>query len=472
MTNALGRGAFGLLAAALAGTALAADTPVSAPSQYSGYATASYDGYERSSIYVPMRDGTKIAVDIFRPTRKGVVATEKLPVVWMNTPYNRRTYNGAPTVERYPGYAIQLAKYGYIIAIADFRGVYASFGKNLGYNRGEWREPGRMDAYDLTEWFAKQGYSNGKIGMWGCSATGGSQMQAATTRPPSLKAIMPMSAEFDAYAAFVVGGIPTAGRIGPPDATGDAIAARDKTAVAVDGPDGAALLAQAVASHVGNTDSPGSAPFRDSTAESGDKWWALTNPASHLAELKSSAFGVYSAANWEEAGTRHGPFLTFNNLPKADTKLVVGPSTHCNWSAVKDQTGFDITTEELRFFDYWLKGVKNGVMEEPAVTYYTYNAPKESQWRRSETWPLANEVRTNFYFGNGVLGRAKASAGQDADGDRGPDARRLHPRHLHPGRRLLSDPAPAPGCGSYRLSGGRSVAIDQGFRCGRHRLAA
>src|SRR5690606_13548712 len=105
-----------------------------------------------------------------------------------------------------------------------------------------------------------------------------------------------------------------------------------------------------------------------------------------------------SVANWDEAGTRHGPFFTFNNLPKENTKLLVGPATHCAWTAVKDETGFDLVTEELRFFDYWLKGKQNNVMREPAVTYFTYNAPTESQWRTSETWPLKSELRTDFYL--------------------------------------------------------------------------
>jgi predicted acyl esterase len=65
---------------------------------------------------------------------------------------------------------------------------------------------------------------------------------------------------------------------------------------------------------------------------------------------------------------------------------------------VKDEAGFNLVTEELRFFDYWLKGKPNNVMNEPAVTYFTYNAPKESQWRTSETWPLANEQRTAFFL--------------------------------------------------------------------------
>ena len=135
---------------------------VSAPGQYSGYSEPVYDGYERSSFYVPVRDGTRLAVDLFRPTRDGKLADEPLPVIWMHSPYNRRSFRGAPAAEAYPGYAIELVPHGYNVAIVDFRGVFASFGRNIGYNRGEWFEAARWDAYDITEWFADQPYSSRK----------------------------------------------------------------------------------------------------------------------------------------------------------------------------------------------------------------------------------------------------------------------------------------------------------------------
>jgi putative CocE/NonD family hydrolase len=363
-----------------------------------------------------MRDGTKLAVDLYRPTKGGVVASEKLPVVWMHSPYNRRSYRGGEAAETYPGFALKLAPYGYNVAVVDFRGVYASYGKNIAYNRGEWVNEAKYDAYDMTEWFAKQPWATNKVGMWGCSATGGSQMQAITTRPPSLKAVIPMSAEFDAYPFTTMGGVSGPGRIAPPGATGEAasIATRDRLAAPVDGADGAAQRDAAVASHKNNIESVGVVPFYDSVSEpTGLKWWEVSSPSTYLNDLKKTEMGVLSVANWDEAGTRHGPFFTFNNLPRQNTKLLVGPATHCAWTAVKDETGFDLVTEELRFFDYWLKGKQNNVMSEQAVTYYTYNAPKGAEWRRSETWPLKSEKRTDFYLSStGGLDKAKPAAGE------------------------------------------------------------
>jgi uncharacterized protein len=71
-------------------TAAIADQLVSAPGEYSGYSPVLYDGDELFSQYVTVRDGTKLAVDIWRPTLNGELVTTPLPVVWMHTPYNRR----------------------------------------------------------------------------------------------------------------------------------------------------------------------------------------------------------------------------------------------------------------------------------------------------------------------------------------------------------------------------------------------
>ena len=374
-----------------------------------------YGGYRHTSFYVAVRDGTKLAVDLVQPTIGGAAATERLPVVWMHTPYNRRTNGGGRAVETYPGFALRLVEHGYNVAVVDFRGVYASFGQNRAYNRGEWLNPARMDAYDVTEWFARQPWSNGRIGMWGCSATGGNQMQAATTAPPSLKAIFPMSAEFDAYSFQVNGGV--APPPGVPLRALPGAAARDKAAVAVDGPDGAAQLQAAISGHSPNGDAIGDVPFRDSVSKLlGVTWWTFASPHTYLNTLRESRIGVYAVANWNEAGTKHGAFYTYRNL-RSQARLLIGPGTHCGWSQVKTDTGFDIVDEEKRFFDYWLKGVKNGAMDEPRVTYYTYNAPKGQEWRKAATWPLPGEKRTTWYLGASSLSPARPfAAGRDSVG--------------------------------------------------------
>jgi uncharacterized protein len=396
--------AIALLAAGM--TCMAQPTRESSPGKYSGYSPIVYDGHELTSQYVAVRDGTRLAVDIFRPTKSGAVATEKLPVLWMHTPYNRRNYRNGLTAANYPGKALELVKYGYVVAVADFRGLYASFGHNAGFNRGEWQDAARMDAYDITEWLAKQPWSSGKIGMWGCSATGGSQMQALTTAPPSLKAIFPMSCEWDVY-GFVASGGMTPPKGAPTQIMrGGARDARDKMAVPVDGDADKKLLSAAIAEHQNNSESPGYVPFRDSTSSDfNNQWWLKSSPHAYADSIAKSGIAVYTAVNWEEGATGYGPAFIFGNLQNPK-KLILGPADHCDWTTVQKNTGFNILVEELRFFDHWLKGVSNAVMSEPAVTYYTFNAAPGREWQQSKTWPLAQERRTEFHLNEQSLSQS------------------------------------------------------------------
>ena len=401
------RAAFALAALAFVTVAAVAAAPkVSRPGEYRGYSTPGFDGHQLSSRYVQVRDGTRLAVDIFQPTNAGQVAEGRFPVVWMHTPYNRRDTQGGLTAANYPGKALQLVKYGYVVALADFRGTYASFGRNAGFNRGEWQDAARFDAYDITEWLAAQPWSNGKIGMWGCSATGGSQMQALSTAPPHLLAIFPMSCEWDVYSWVAVGGMtpppgqPTQIMRGAPRDE------RDRSAVPVDEDRDSALLRAAIEEHKDNVETAGFVPYRDSVSESfGNPWWMKSSPSTYREDINKSAIAVYAATNWAEGFTGYGPPFTFNNL-RTPRKLIFGPGKHCDWTTVLKDTGFDIVVEELRFFDHWLRGIDNGVMREPAVTYYTYNEAPQKAWKTSRTWPLKNERRKVLFFGEGSLAQA------------------------------------------------------------------
>lgn len=398
-----------------------AQSKVSVPGKYEGYTTAQYDGHVMTSFYIPMRDGTRLAVDLFRPTKNGVAASEKLPVVWMHSPYNRRPRGGKSEVETYSGRMVHLIKYGYNVAVVDFRGLYGSFGENRANNAGQYLKPADTDAYDITGWFANQPWSSGKVGMWGCSATGGAAVQAMVDPHPALKAVMAMSPNFDGYSFGVYGGISPYGEevVGTGHAAStrepNPNAARDKLASPVDGPDGEALLKQAIASHIDNADIVGRVPYRDSRASrlGGQQWWKVSSPSEHLDKLRRNGVGVYSIATWDEPINKPSTILLYKNRPQAVSKLLIGPEIHCRWDLVEDHTGFPILAEQRRFFDHWLKGVDTGVMKEDPVTFYTYNAPKGREWRTVKTWPLPQEVRTNFYLGAKTLASKAPSAVRD-----------------------------------------------------------
>jgi predicted acyl esterase len=398
------------------------DGAVSSPGKYSGFGDEKYSRYAISSQYVPVRDGTKLAMDLYRPLDSaGKPVEDKLPVLLMHTPYNRRYFPAGGTGngtsgESYPGVAARLVPYGYVVAIADFRGVYASYGTNQAYNRGEWVETARFDAYDLVEWLSEQPWSTGKVGMWGCSATGGSQMQAITTAPPHLGAVFPMSCEFDVYPFGVPGGMaPASGMDTKAPPSGGSAASRDGTAVAVDDDIDSQQLRAAIAEHAKGIENPGYVPFRDSTAQNIPlQWWQVSSPHTYLDKINEGGIPLYAAANWDEAATKYGAFFTVNNVT-SPSKLIIGPSTHCAWAMVESMTGFDISVEEHRFFDHWLKGVENGVMDEDKVYYWTYNEATEHQWRSAPTWPLPNEQRTLYYLGEKSLAKDAPSAASAHD---------------------------------------------------------
>src|SRR6185312_7831438 len=158
----------------------------------------------------------------------------------------------------------------------------------------------RFDAYDITEWLAKQPWSSGKIGMWGCSATGGSQLQASTTAPPSLKAVFPLNCEFDAYPFGVAGGVaPAEGPTRSPPSTTDQLF-RNILAAPVDADWDGSQLTAAMASHGEPLDNLGYMPFRDSVAELAPlRWWTHSSPHTYLDQLNASGIAFYLAANWD-----------------------------------------------------------------------------------------------------------------------------------------------------------------------------
>src|SRR5580692_3722954 len=180
---------FSLVSAALlaplllnATAALADGAPQSSAfGSYSGYSPELYPEQIKTSFYLPMRDGVRLAVDLYRPAANGKPVEGKFPVVWHHT-FDRRLVSTPGTNAAYA--APELTKYGYVVAFVERRGLSASFGERRGYNDRIEAE----DAYEVNEWLARQPWSDGKVGIVGCSNTGAAAMHAITVRPPHLLA--------------------------------------------------------------------------------------------------------------------------------------------------------------------------------------------------------------------------------------------------------------------------------------------
>ena len=129
------------------------------------------------NLMIPMRDGVRLATDIYRPAIDGEPLAEALPVLLQRTPYDK---SGERLVEA----AEFLAGHGYVVALQDHRGLYASEGTFTKYI-GE-----GQDGYDTIEYLAGLPYADGQVGMWGTSYAAHVQANAAKLRPPHLKTIV------------------------------------------------------------------------------------------------------------------------------------------------------------------------------------------------------------------------------------------------------------------------------------------
>jgi putative CocE/NonD family hydrolase len=129
------------------------------------------------NLMIPMRDGVRLATDVYRPARGGTPLEERLPVLLQRTPYGK---TGSSLVES----ARFFAANGYVVALQDLRGTYDSEGLFTKYI-GE-----GQDGYDTIEYVAKLPYANGKVGMWGTSYAAHVQANAAKLKPEALATIV------------------------------------------------------------------------------------------------------------------------------------------------------------------------------------------------------------------------------------------------------------------------------------------
>lgn len=353
-----------------AGNAEKAAEKVSAFGRYSGYSFVRFNGFDRKSVYVPARDGTRLAIDVYRPVRDGVVTDEKLPVVWTFLPYNRAIRGDDGRITPNMGAPLDLIPYGYVVAIADVRGKGASFGVRAG--PADANETN--DAYELTEWLAAQPWSNGRVGMSGCSYYGATALQAARSGAPHLRAVFVGTTMFDQYDTFAAGGITAEGLLD------DSIPA-DRVVEVDEDPD-RKLLAEALGQHQANTRTGrffAATPFRDDVNPyTGTAWWRDASFYPYLSSVRPEvAFYLYGGYYDLYADQT---VLKYVNI-RGPKKLAFGNWHHC------EAPGFRLDIERLRFFDHWLKGIANGVMEEPAVHLYVTRAQDGTEWRGLREWP-------------------------------------------------------------------------------------
>lgn len=426
---------------------------VSAPFEYSGYSSPMFDSYERESMYVPMSDGVRLAITVFKPAQ--VTGDQRFPVILWYLPGHREEIDPA-TGEIFPAGSTEaiefFTSYGYVYVLAEMRGSGASEGVRFD------RSPQiGADGKELVDWLGAQSWSDGNVGMIGSSYQGFSQFATAAERPSALRAIFPEIAGFDEYTvmfrpggilnsamtSFATGNIarddqnwyiaatgsgtrpmlPSAPVIDedrdgdladeiPVDQDGSGTFLDDGPPVYTDDEERQDLYYRASLAHRANTnvsaDMLAAARFRDSILPGSDYAYTDLGPGHRPAEIAESGIAVYYRGGWFDYHARCGTqwFSTLHG--HTPVKLMMTPSVHAGFPAVPggvstgpywsyfglDQTAMSLNGEKLRFFDRYLKGINNGIDTEPPVYLYV---PFKG-WRFENEWPLARQQMTAYYF--------------------------------------------------------------------------
>ncbi|MBS3652085.1 CocE/NonD family hydrolase [Pseudaminobacter sp. 19-2017] len=328
---------------------------------------------------IPTRDGRKLSARVWKP-----VTTERLPVILEYIPYRKRDvtrYRDEPM----HGY---FARQGFVAVRLDLAGS----GDSEGVLTDEYALQEQEDALDAIDWLSRQDWCSGAVGMIGKSWGGFNCLQIAARRPPALRAIIPVAATDDRYADDIhfMGGC-----------------------LLVDGLDWGAVLQTFL-------------PRPPDPALVGENWrsmWqerldGLTCPLEDwLGHQRRDAFwkhgsicedySAITAATLLVGGWVDGYKTALMRMAEkltCPTKCIMGPWAHVypHDGVPAPQIGF--LQEAVRWFDHFLKGVDNGVMEEsklrayivdsaPPQTHYEF---REGRWIGEADWPSPNVQERRF----------------------------------------------------------------------------
>ena len=379
------------------------------------------------SEYLTMRDGCRIAVDVYVP--QSSEPGEKFPAITIFTPYNRRFKLREAGAEPSPNgakYRDIFVPRGYVVVIIDVRGTGASFG-----TRDSLRSPKeRDDSYAVADWIVSQTWSNGIIGATGVSYLGAAACFLASTGHKAVKAIAPLFAVSDIYnEQLFPGGMLSRVWSQDYDELMIALDHNDPVLTAkfpyfndprLDGPQPVdedtdeALLQAAIAEHKNNFrlhDMMPEIAFRDE----GPIYDPSLNtdacsPFFYQLEGTSKDVAIYSISGWYDGGGyANGAITRFLTMAGPKDRLLLGPWDHGARTNVspwrtKVSSQFPLMAEVLRFFDEHLLGIATGIEKESSVHYYSVHGNK---WNESNAWPpVANEK--NFFTAEGGISTAFA----------------------------------------------------------------
>jgi uncharacterized protein len=322
-----------------------------------------------TEVLAGMRDGVKLAGNLYLPAGNG-----PFPCIVQRTPYGKDAMFASPAGAK------KYTDAGYAYLVQDVRGK----GRSEGFYQAFINDA--FDGYDTVEWMAKQSWCNGKIGITGASAMGYTTMLAATMNPPHLKA---------AYAV-----VTPSTRL-----TGTYIGGAYKQKDSGDWSRGQGVPEETIAFTAGNY--PASS------------YWDRTEIAD---QRKYIDIPTYQYGGWydifNEGNVRNFMYLQHEGAKGArgNQKLEMGPFGHGALSGdIEYPNGGGIGNaqggahSEMRWWEYWLKGVDNGIMDEPPVKAYMMASARKgavsskNRWMSFGDWPPAPRIVNYYLHADGAL---------------------------------------------------------------------
>jgi uncharacterized protein len=378
---------------------------ISKPGQYQGYSAPIYKQCIRNSQYIPAYQGCRIAADIFRPAENGKASQTPWPAILIYTRYQRGARVGGISIADNLEFE-RIVKYGYVIIIVDGRGTGASYGSVRDRNNPE----ELLDGKALIEWISRQSWCNGKVAMMGGSFLGMMQLFVASAQAKTLISIVPTSCHVDRYRSEYPNGVwKPYGNYA--SRTRDLDLNISAQPVDEDAQPDFPLMQAARKEHLANiwaNDTIFHAKMcRNSwSPELKTRPFIDSGVINYAEKIKESGISAYFMGGWFEISPPH----LIAGYSLLGRKLIIGPWTHAQ--SCGGGKGM-LVTEHLRWFDYTLKGIENGIMHEPPIYYYTINAPAGKEWSFASNWPLPQQKLTPFYCGSKHSGTADSKNDSD-----------------------------------------------------------
>jgi putative CocE/NonD family hydrolase len=362
-----------------------------------------FDVTVENGVRVKMRDGVTLAADVYRPKGEG-----KFPVLVERTPYNRK---GDFAMAR------ELAAHGYVVVLQDTRGRFDSGGEFYPFMYEA------EDGYDTVEWAAALEQSDGKVGMFGGSYVGATQMLAAMTKPPHLAAIFPYVTASEYYDGWTYQSGVLMQWFASSWSTGLAVDTLRRKTSERSRPK--AWVGQLPLEGYKLLDPPATADlapyFRDWLRhERDDEYWRRWKVSDHYREMRVKAL---HAGGWNDLFVK-GSIKNYTGLragaatesAREGQRLLIGPWAHATTSP-EGKIGdvvygrgavLNMTETALRWFNFALKGVRNEYSTAPPVTIFVMG---ENVWRAEREFPLARTRYTKYF-----LHSARGANGVEGDG--------------------------------------------------------